>query len=464
MIRLGILLLYGLGVLFLNRFVGENVTSIIDVPSNVEAGKMFTVDVTIDKGMLSGFSRFQQKLPAGLKVTPVESESGDFRFEEKTVKLLWFNLPQKEQLKLSYQVEVDQRLKGEFVIDGDFSYIENNERKSVRIRSHSIEIEPSDQIDPRLIVHVDDFERMITPDLSQRKAAAFRQNPQREETGGFLVNLLISKQDRGKFAKIEEAVPDGFIAEPVDTRGGIFTSRGNTVKFLWMSLPEDENFVVSYRLMPKPERQTTREDISVQGTFSFIEGRETVSVNIQQRDVDLTSLSAMQIKELLDEEKDSGIGVLPHKGKVTAELDEEEDTKELSDAVVAEKTIDKEEDELPVNDFSRFSADEDDKVSYILEPETGIYYRVQLAAGHRPVNIDGYFRKYNLNHQVKRETHEGWYKYSVGSFKVYREARDYRVQVWNTTTIDDAFVAAYNSGHRITVQEALMISNQKWYH
>ena len=61
-------------------------------------------------------------------------------------------------------MKIDERLKGTFMLDGKFSYIENNERKSVDINPVAINILPSTTIDPSLIVDVNDFEKLTVPD------------------------------------------------------------------------------------------------------------------------------------------------------------------------------------------------------------------------------------------------------------------------------------------------------------
>jgi hypothetical protein len=57
---------------------------------------------------------------------------------------------------------------------------------------------------------------------------------------------------------------------------------------------------------------------------------------------------------------------------------------------------------------------------------------------------------------------DGFTKYTVGAHNEYKEARDAREDLRNKGVVAP-FVTAYNSGKRITVQEALMITTQKWY-
>ena len=57
---------------------------------------------------------------------------------------------------------------------------------------------------------------------------------------------------------------------------------------------------------------------------------------------------------------------------------------------------------------------------------------------------------------------EGFHKFMIGNFGEYKEARNNRETV-KQKGCQSAFVVAYNGAKRITVQEALMITSQKWY-
>ncbi|MBN1119121.1 MAG: SPOR domain-containing protein [Bacteroidales bacterium] len=415
--------------------VGVNISA----PTEVVAGNEFQVQVTINKGDLSAFSRLLQDLPAGLTAKSIETSNADFDFSDKRARFIWLRMPDEEQFTVSYKIKVDPRLKGTFSIGGKFSYIEENERRSVNVQSNNITILPSPNIDPSLIVDIADFERLVIPYIapagSDPQIACIRQAPKLQADGkSYIVNILVSKERKEKFAKIEENIPNGYVAEVINERDAIFTSKNRTAKFLWMNLPASSFFLVSYKLTPT--NSSVRAPMLF-GKFSYLEEAKTVSIDIKQTGQELAQIStAEELSNLL------------------ANIDNEQLAYNTTETNTGSEVTEK-----PITVKSQTK----NNTKYKLEPEEGIYYRVQLAAGHDPVNIKRYFKKYKLDKEVRIEIHEGWHKYSIGSFQSYKEARDYRVHVWNTTIIDDAFVSAYNNGNRITVQEALMVANQKWY-
>ncbi|MGZ3901599.1 MAG: SPOR domain-containing protein, partial [Bacteroidia bacterium] len=96
--------------------------------------------------------------------------------------------------------------------------------------------------------------------------------------------------------------------------------------------------------------------------------------------------------------------------------------------------------------------------------EGNVNYHVQIGAfTNSNVNADRLKRKFNISEKIQSEFHGGFSKFMIGSHGEYKEARDHREQVRNNNGVRSAFVVAYNTGKRITVQEALMISNQKWF-
>ncbi|NJK86913.1 MAG: hypothetical protein HC906_13975 [Bacteroidales bacterium] len=225
-----------------------------------------------------------------------------------------------------------------------------------------------------------------------------------------------------------------------------------------MNLPADQQFMVSYRLIPVNDAELTKPVI--RGVFSFLIEEKTVTSDILQAEQDLDLLSGQQVVDLIASLKSK-----PAENMNAPQIDivADNSTNISTTKVSMNRNTEASKKVADVKVEKKKTQRTGRKNAHQLEPEDGVYYRIQLAAGHKPVDVKRYFKKFNLEMDVKKEEHAGWTKYSIGSFPVYKDARDYRVHIWNTTPIGDAFVAAYNNGNRITVQEALMIADQRWY-
>jgi hypothetical protein len=448
MLRWFIISVNVLVTMFMGSFFDGEISVNISAPQTVTAGDEFQVTVTLNKGKLESFSRLLQELPAGLKATSVNSSNADFSYRDNKIRLIWLRLPEGDSIKISYTIKVDQRLKGTFDLSGKFSYIDNNERQTAEANPVTININPNPNIDPGLIVDIKDFKEMVVPEITptgQVPVACIRQVPEptNDADNSYIVNLLVYKENAQKFAKIEETVPAGYTAIKIDGKEGIFVFKDGLAKFLWMSLPSQPYFIVSYRLVPN---QGLKVAPSLTGKFSYVVDEKTIVKDIIQKDMKLASLNAAEVQSLVNELL-AAPSTLPL-AKVEPSIDSTKLIAQKPEVIkpkVKPKTYGKQ------------------NLAYTLEPEEGVYFRVQVAAGHKPVNVKRYFRKLKISDEIRSELHDGWRKYSIGSFPEYKQARDYRVHIWNTTPIGDAFVSAYNSGNRITVQEALMITNQLWY-
>ena len=392
----------------MNLFSGD-ITLTIDAPNEVVAGTEFTVTVTINKGETDGFARFQQELPAGFTAEVIEAAGSDFSFEFQKVKFFWLMLPKDEEVIVKYSVKVDENLSGDFEITGLFSYIDG-EKKSANIEPFKIKVLPSSEA-------VADNGTDNTQTDNQTGVIIKRQEPFKNSKGEIVVRLLVNKGNLpdDQFAKVQETVPSGYTAVSDETEGAIFSYKDNTAKFLWMSLPPKKEFIISYKLIPNAG--TNADNLKITGDFSYINDGITQNVNINET------------SEIL-----AVVG---------------ETNNDIADSSNNTENIDN-------------SSTETENVN--TEPVKTVSYKVQIAAGHKELkNMRTYFSKLKMYENVNTERHEGWIKYTVGKYDMYKLARDRRVQIWNKTKIDDAFVTAYNNGQRITVQEALMIANQKWF-
>ncbi|HDR67598.1 MAG TPA: hypothetical protein ENN61_00960 [Bacteroidaceae bacterium] len=416
----------------------------MNLPERVNAGSEFEVKLTIEKGTLSDYARFSQELPYGLTATNVRSPNADFSFEEQRVRIIWLKLPEGNTINVIYKVHVDERLKGTFSLDGNFAYVVNEERNYTEIEpSGAVTIIPNPAVSQASLIDIKNFKSVLAgsavSEAEKSYVTAIRQKPVQMSDGSVFIQLLIKNPEGSKYAKIEETIPSGYIFEEVENQQGIVSFSASQVKYIWMRLPGEPEFMISYKLIPKMEER--QEAMNVTGVFTYTVGNSSFEDPVIEIDANLDELSVLQKRNLLL------TGVLPedHKPLVA----------DLKEQPIKEKVTEKQPEytETPVSE-SKFI-----QGTKVITPEKGICFRIQLIALRMPFNGNLHFSRLGIDGDIRVEIHEGLYKYSAGSFSDYLSASRYKKTIENRPGLDDAFIVAYRNGMRISIEEALRYSD-----
>lgn len=430
-------------IFLFGSLMGQEVEISMDHPDDVIAGEVFEVTVTINKGSLTDYSRFSQDLPLGLTATNVSSPNADFSFDNQRIRIIWLKLPAEDEVEVTYNIMVNERLKGSFILGGVFAYVVEEERKFLNFeKSTEINIIPNPAIDPALVVDIKDFEGAEPEEGIDDKvkeevfAMAVRQKPVLLGSGGYGVKLLVQNPEGSKYAKIEETIPSGYLFESVDPHDGIESFSSSTVKFIWMKLPEEPEFEVEYRLVPK--RDEPQGDMVINGQLTYSAGSENKVVEIKEMDVVIGELSVAQKRELL------ASGSVPSGAKKTAEVAEKVEEKPETRPAQTERPV--------TRQAPPASSAETILNTRVLSAGSGTLFRVQLAANRKPFDAKAHYRKAGVEQEVYVEQHEGLYKYTSGSFTDYGRAAAYKNRLERLPGVDGAFVVAYRNGRRVPVE------------
>lgn len=434
-----------LALLVVQFFFPTEVTVKMEVPSNVKQGEEFTVRLIINKGQISGVGHMKQELPAGLEnVTVVEAKDSEFKYlaEDNVVKFTWISLPADEEFTVSYKVVVKTDAPdGKINFAGKFSYVVNNEKQTFVLPETSIQVgkevlvtkvgsDTATSIQPELTITKLDTTALqpstaaeIKPSTNVKAVRTIVGSP--EAGSEFTVEINVNKDGIKGFARVQEVLPAGLTAMPLESKGGTFSFIDQKVKIIWDNLPADENIKIAYRV-------SVVEDVlgamSITGSFSYVENDDPKKVEI-----DVTTISIVPKSSLA-----ANTANTPADTSSIVKITPTETVAETTSVAIA-----------PVQ-------------TTIPQPTINILYKVQICALSKLQRGTAYFEsKFALGDKVSMEFHEGWRKYIVGKYNAYNEARDYRESV-RLKGIENPFVTAYNAGRRITVQEALMVSNQQW--
>ena len=427
MIKQFFLLINIISIFFYQLFFSSDVSVKQTLPSTIAPNGEVTVTFTITKGDVAGFAMLKQTIPLGFVVEPIENKGATFSFKDQIVKYIWMSLPQDNEFTISYKLKNVSQDAGNYSLDGKFSYLADNEKSNIDIPSANFSVSSGEEL-PQIVNETETkTEEPTSTSKTEIAELSIDRTIDKISENKFKVSITISKQNVDGFAKLIETIPNEFSASQDKSQGGIFSFENGEVKLLWLAIPTQENFTASYFI----ETTSASGSKSISGVFSYLEGEETKkhSINSSSFNVDFNN------------------GIV-----------ENTTAKEKQETSLQEKVTN--ENSKNIDNTSKKKEEDKKPITTTPAPETGITYKVQVGAFRENIVVDKFKKKFNLKENINLENHEGWTKLTTGSFNEYKSARDKRNMVRNN--VKTAFVTAYNKGNRITVQEALMVSNQKW--
>ncbi|MCC6600154.1 MAG: hypothetical protein IT223_05720 [Crocinitomicaceae bacterium] len=105
------------------------------------------------------------------------------------------------------------------------------------------------------------------------------------------VRISINKSEVQGFAKLELVLPEGLKVMAGETQGASFTFSDHKARFVWMTLPSEKSFTITYTL----ESSETAEGMySINGVFAYIDQSKRVDFAIPVRKVTINKNTPSQ--------------------------------------------------------------------------------------------------------------------------------------------------------------------------
>jgi hypothetical protein len=467
MIKLSLITLFTSVALLFSAILADGVVIDHNLPANLQPGENTTVIVNINKGEVTGFAKLQLEIPAGLTARAIKKSGASFTFSGQKAKFIWMTLPATQEFQVEYELEANINANGSKVIEGQFSYIKENERVDYDLSPQIISVGTEDV----LVDNTTDETQTEANNTSDNTTTQLQSDVVCTRTltplgdGKYFVEVSVYGVETDGFAKIREEISAGFRIKEDASGEAIVTLEENGIKYVWFEQPSDPNHSVSYTLTST----STSEFPEIDGKFSYVASNQPMEISIVQQEM----INSRDFGGN-DTEPGTETTINPNEGNTEEVIVIEGDkVNELAIEVAMNATEDQlEEIKKPVLEVAANTplveeevyADSSTDTTNTPSPEEGVNYKIQLAATHKYVAASKFKTNHKFAAAIQTENHEGWTKFVTGSHNEYKSARDARNNInAEYSKFNGPFVTAYNNGERITVQEALMVSKQKWY-
>lgn len=406
------------------------------------AGEPVAIEIVVNKGAMNGFGKLQLDLPEGFEVKEADEKGATYSYSNGIAKWLWAVLPMESEISIHLTIVPSAENLGNKTIGAKYSYVENNVKQVVEMNSAEVTVlAPGSQLLSSVTPTEAGTPVTATKDslLAQTTVSVESNNEppgditatRKIETGNSsaeqVVTVNIRKGITRGFARYSDDLPAGVIVKGAKTDGASFSVADGKIKFVWVSVPEKENLEISYSIS-----SSTNQTITLQGEYSYLEDNQSKKYKLVAETLGFET--PIDLVEKTQEPK--------------------EPAKPQGQPVVAK-----------VETVSTGVANSKKRPATVIEKKEGnLEFLVQVGAFSRiKVTTKRLEKKFKISETIKSEMMGGYTKFMVGSHNDYKTAREHRTSMVDENGVKTAFVVAYNQGKRVTVQEALMITNQKWF-
>ena len=464
------------GLLLYSFFNIEDIVITHTGPSEIGYGESAEVKIIINKTDFSGPGRLKLDLTEaqGIQIIEKENDGSSFTFKNNEALYIWYDLPSNKNIEITYLINPNDNILGLKKITGSFSFINNNDRKQLDV--------------PSLIINV------IEPVKISSEPSVEANRTIEGSNGEYVVKIHALKGKHKGFARIKDEIPLGYTAQSIESAGAVFKNIDGSAKFIWSDLPSSiESFTVSYKLINPTKRDTNfiitgvyaSERLINEGhnsgipipityynpesdlfTYNELTNDTTTEVVIKKEEITQLNNQDSSIEKTID----SAIDLIALDTTILSQVTTENETLIQEENIIQTDSVGEENIIQEVTDFINTEETNESNVEPVLIAEntvspqitnTKINYKVQILAAHKIANKTYIANRFKFNENYDLENHEGWIKYTTGTFMEYKGARNKR-NALDKHDFPGPFVTAYNYGERISVQEALIISKQSW--
>ena len=457
MIKYFFILINSLTLFIFGLFQTDNsVTIKNNIPSNFIVGQEVAVEFRISKGIQTGFSKFQLELPDGIIIIKKDEMNSIYSIQNGVAQWIWSEVPEDEELLIKLTLVASELGIGIKTFNSNYSFIEKNEKKVFNMLP--LEASIQNNIINNNVSIIKDTLTKADPNTSIDVVRLISDGPNANEK---TITIKIKKGDTKGFAKYSDEIDLNLNAKAIKTDGSSFSVSDGKIKFVWVDVPTKSELEVSYHI----DLNNKNSNI-LKGEYSYLEKNQSKKYIVKS--------DSLVIGKLKDEITLQAV----QKTEAAKSIVQETEANQLT----SKKIIEDSKSNLTVEKTSTLVTEAPNLVKKEANEVKTVPAKAEiLKETPQIVNADPNFvvqigafkntkvvatvliKKYRITDKIVDELHEGFSKFMVGNHNLYKEARKHRDIIKSKHGVKDAFIAAYNVGKRITVQEALMVSKQSWF-